>query len=139
MTGVQTCALPILSLMLNYYLYKNNATTDLALLNEIKRDFIEIEESKEKLLTGMVKESSEEKQKFNRTPNVYRLAELLGAVEEYQIFYKLYSKYTHPSAYYLLSSNTEKESDELRFVFLIQSAKYVKEIELKIKSICDIF
>lgn len=62
--------------------------------------------------------------KHPRTPNFLELATRTGAEDEYRGFYKLYSKYAHPSAYLLFADRREVWSGYVRDIFLDRAVRY---------------
>ena len=64
--------------------------------------------------------------KHPRTPNFQRLAEMTGTLDEYKSFYKLYSKYAHPSAYLLMADRREVWSSYAREIFLDRAVLYAQ-------------
>lgn len=64
--------------------------------------------------------------KHSRTPNFRKLAETTGALDEYKSFYKLYSKYAHPSAYLLMADRRQVWSLYARKIFLDRAVLYAQ-------------
>jgi hypothetical protein len=71
--------------------------------------------------------------KSDKTPPYRQIAKECGWESEYDAFYKLYSKYTHPSAYYLLGDHRVVHTGFVRDIFLertvIYSSYIVQEME----------
>jgi len=59
-----------------------------------------------------------------KTPRYLVLADECGAKEEYEAFYKLYSKYAHPSAYYLMGDYRQVHAGWVRDIFLDRAVLY---------------
>ena len=64
--------------------------------------------------------------KHKRTPNYIDLTTRTGAQDEYKSFYKLYSKYAHPSAYLLMGDRREVWSGYIRDIFLDRAVLYAE-------------
>ena len=56
------------------------------------------------------------------------LAEQTNNVDEYNAFFKLYSKYVHPSPWTILGEVSEYDNDTYRNIFLIQAQYYSSRI-----------
>lgn len=56
---------------------------------------------------------------------VSRLAKQTGNKEEYDVFFKLYSKYVHPSSWLINGEKSEFDNQTYRNVFLIQAQYYI--------------
>lgn len=63
-----------------------------------------------------------------RAPSVAKLARRFGAEEEYKAFYKLYSKYVHPSAYFIFGEQDETHAEGFKEVFLERGSVYMSEM-----------
>lgn len=59
-----------------------------------------------------------------KTPQYRKLAGECGADKEYDAFYKFYSKYVHPSAYFLFGDHRRVHSGEVRDIFLDRAVIY---------------
>jgi hypothetical protein len=64
--------------------------------------------------------------KYPRTPNFSEIATRTGAQDEYKSFYKLYSKYAHPSAYLLMADRRHVWAAYVRDVFLDRAVLYAE-------------
>lgn len=62
--------------------------------------------------------------KSDKTPSYRKLAKASGWESEYDSFYKLYSKYAHPSAYYLLADHRVVHAGMVRDIFLDRAVIY---------------
>jgi len=60
--------------------------------------------------------------------HVKTMATAVGMEEEYTAFFKLYSKYVHPSAWLIFSSENEKSNETYKNTFLIQAQFYSSRI-----------
>ena len=71
--------------------------------------------------------------KNDKTPPYRELAQRHGWLSEYDAFYKLYSKYAHPSAYYLVADHRIVHHGMVREIFLdravVYSEYFLKEFE----------
>ena len=65
-------------------------------------------------------------QKFKKTPTVVELAKKNGAEEEYRRFYKLYSKYAHPSIYHLFGDRREVYSQTAIQIVVERAVLYLE-------------
>lgn len=74
-----------------------------------------------------------------RTPRVSQLAQLVGAKSEYAGLYKLYSKYTHPSAYLLYSSKSGEEAAASMSVFRYRSYVYAHQAINTYREVRELF
>jgi hypothetical protein len=77
-------------------------------------------------------------QNFKKTPTVRELAEECGAEEEYGRFYKLYSKYAHPSIYHLFGDRREVYSQTAIAIVIERSILYLEEAVKEFEHIRDI-
>lgn len=72
--------------------------------------------------------------KSDKTPPYRQIAKDCGWESEYDAFYKFYSKYAHPSAYYLLADHRVVHTGMVRDIFLeravIYSTYIMDEMEL---------
>jgi hypothetical protein len=59
-----------------------------------------------------------------KTPPLQKLAEECGAKKEYEDFYRFYSKYAHPSAYYLFGDHRQVHVGSVRDFFLDRAVIY---------------
>jgi len=64
--------------------------------------------------------------KHPRTPTFSDLATRTGAEDEYASFYKLCSKYAHPSAYLLMADRRHVWSAYVRDIFLDRAVRYAE-------------
>lgn len=69
--------------------------------------------------------------KSDKTPSYRHLAEASGWESEYDSFYKLYSKYAHPSAYYLLADHRVVHAAMVRDIFLDRAVVYSNYVMLE--------
>jgi hypothetical protein len=65
-------------------------------------------------------------QKFKKTPTVAELAKDNGAETEYRRFYKLYSKYAHPSIYHLFGDRREVYSQAAVEIVVERAVLYLE-------------
>ena len=56
--------------------------------------------------------------------SVFDLAKAVGVTTEYKAFFKLYSKYVHPSSWIVNGASERIHADEFRNIFLIQAQLY---------------
>jgi len=61
-----------------------------------------------------------------------KLAKITGMEKEYKAFFKLYSKYVHPSSWVVNAKPEEAHSPEFRNIFLIQAQLYTGFIAKKV-------
>lgn len=122
------------NLMLEYYgRHEPQQMYDL-MRSEIDRDDFDILESVTSFHRAPTEETRQifedyerRKQSKNpRTPSFAILAAKTGAEEEYKSFYKLYSKYAHPSAYLLMADRREVWSGYVRDIFLDRAVRYAE-------------
>lgn len=59
---------------------------------------------------------------------VAEMARSVGMKDEYDAFFKLYSKYVHPSAWLIFATQEEKSSMVYRNIFLLQAQYYASRI-----------
>lgn len=59
---------------------------------------------------------------------VAEMARAVGMKDEYDAFFKLYSKYVHPSAWLIFAAQEEKSSMVYRNIFLLQAQYYASRI-----------
>jgi len=64
--------------------------------------------------------------------NIREIAEYVGAKEEYQIFYKTYSKYVHPSIWLIFAPSKLKQNPGFRNIFMMKSQRYAINIYEKV-------
>jgi Family of unknown function (DUF5677) len=77
-------------------------------------------------------------QNFKRTPTVRELAKESGCEEEYLRFYKLYSKYAHPSIYHLFGDRREVYSQTAIATLTERAVLYLEEAVEEFEKIRDI-
>lgn len=119
-------------LMLRHYgRRKGKEMVDLMKAETLRDDFDILESSIHFLgsptpeTQGVFDEYKERKTSLpTKTPSYRQLAASSGASEEYDAFYKLYSKYVHPSAYYLMGDHRQVHSGEVRDIFLDRAVIY---------------
>lgn len=77
--------------------------------------------------------------KLKRTPRVSELAKITGATSEYIGMYKLYSKYTHPTAYLLFSSRAKNEAESLLEIFRARAHFYATQAQNTYQELMGLF
>jgi hypothetical protein len=77
-------------------------------------------------------------QKFKKTPTVRELARECGAEEEYGRFYKLYSKYAHPSVYHLFGDRREVYSQSAIAIVVERAILYLEAAAEEFEKIRDV-
>lgn len=71
---------------------------------------------------------------YSKSLNISVLADRTGNKDEYNAFYKFYSKYVHPTSWSIISEVSERDNPTFINVFLMQSQYYVSLLQ---KSISD--
>ena len=120
------------NLMLQYYgAFQPQQMYDL-MRGEVDRDDFDILQSVVRIHASPTQETQpffdehacRSHSKHARTPNFFELARRTGAEDEYNGFYKLYSKYAHPSAYLLMADRRHVWSGYVRDIFLDRAVRY---------------
>lgn len=120
------------NLMLEYYCQHQPQEMYDLMRGEIDRDDFDILESVTTFHGSPTAETQSifddygrrKKSKHPRTPSFSTLAIQTAAEAEYKSFYKLYSKYAHPSAYLLMADRRAVWSGFVRNVFLDRAVRY---------------
>jgi hypothetical protein len=83
-------------------------------------------------ITDRIKELNNTTVKYDRTLHKHKptaiLAKETGMEEEYRAFFKLYSKYVHPSAWVIHGSTERVHRFEIKQTFLVQAQRYAGSI-----------
>jgi hypothetical protein len=119
-------------LMLEYYGRRGPEAMIALIKGEIDRDDFDILTSVVAFLRAPTAETESifadharrMESKHPRTPPFHNLAAETGAADEYKSFYKLYSKYAHPSAYLLMADRREVWAGHVRDLFLDRAVRY---------------
>ncbi len=70
-----------------------------------------------------------------KNPSEY--ARLLGRMDEYDRYYKIFSKFTHPSSWVINENKKELESSPFRVFFIVKTERYLLEILGRVAAYID--
>jgi len=135
------------TLLLHYFTSAPTASLDL-LMEFVDRDFSEIKEgivalnasTNDTRLQGpsIVHSTLAKLPRRRRPPTFGELARLFGAEPEHRSFYKLYSKFVHPSPYSVFKTQDSEITSQIRQIFLTRAAIYVREFTERMMEIINI-
>lgn len=89
------------------------------------------------------KKANEKGYELKKPTKVFKMAKDVEVLDEYNIFYKFFSKYSHATSFVINADPSEKYSIEYRNILIIQAGKYAGDIvyiiekELKKHNNCE--
>ncbi len=72
--------------------------------------------------------------KISKQLNTKDLANKVGLIKEYEAFFKLYSKFIHPTSFLINSNPDTIHSLQFKNIFLMQFQDYLFDLETRLRA-----
>lgn len=134
------------TLFLHYFTSGPSASLNL-LLEFVARDFDDITEGATRFKTTdahtplesprVLQAAGALHQRRSKAPGFAQLARQFGAEEEHRSFYKLYSKFVHPSPYFVFGNRSGDTERQLMKIFADRALVYTREFADRMREVVD--